>query len=214
LRSNIARMKNRFTQRLGKIAAVAALLILPGILSALSVAAPDFNALVDEADAIFQGEVLSVRSDWSGVGADRHIATYVQFRVIRTFKGNAPNPQTLEIFGGTIGDRTMKIGGLPQFKVGSNELLFVQGNGKSFCPLVGVFHGRFQVTKDATTGTERISLHDGRPLNNLSQIGQSSEAAVAAAAQGVPAGPGMTLAQFGQHIQSRLAANPINTLSR
>ncbi len=90
-------MKNRSLLRLGRLAAIAALLIAPGFLPALSVIAPDFNTLVDEADAIFQGEVLSVRSDWTGVGENRHIATYVQFRVIKVFKGSAPNPQTLEI---------------------------------------------------------------------------------------------------------------------
>jgi hypothetical protein len=199
-------MKNRLFPWLGRLAASVALLALPGILSALSVIAPDFNDLVDEADSIFQGDVLSVHSEWSGAGADRHIETYVQFRVIRVFKGSAPNPQTLQIFGGTVGDQSMKISGLPQFQVGASELLFVKGNGTDLCPLVGVFHGRFHVTKDLTTGVERIALHDGRPLTVVTQIGQSAETPAPVAARVEPAASGMTIAEFGQRIQARLAA--------
>src|SRR5882757_4326950 len=141
-------MKNRIMHPLGKLAAIAALLFAPGILPALSVLPVDFNNLVDDADSIFQGEVLSVRSDWTGLGENRHIATFVQFRVTRAFKGNAPNPQTLEIFGGTVGTESMKVPGLPEFQVGKMELLFVRNNGKEFCPLVGVFHSRFRIEKD------------------------------------------------------------------
>ncbi len=198
-------MKNRFILSLGRLAAFAALLVAPGILPALSVLAPDFNTLVDDADAIFQGEVLSVRSDWTGAGENRHIATFVEFRVIKVFKGSAPNPQTLELFGGTVGDRGMKIPGLPQFKVGDNEMLFVKDNGKSICPLVGAYHGRFHVTKDFTTNSERVALNDGRPLTDTKQIGKSAESVEAAPAVVQSTSSGMTVAEFGQRIQARLA---------
>jgi hypothetical protein len=195
-------MKNRLVQRLERLAVVAALLLFPGILPALSVLPTDFNNLVDDADSIFQGEVLSVRSDWTGLGENRHIATFVQFRVTRVFKGDAPNPQTLEIFGGTVDAQSMKVPGLPEFQVGKMELLFVRNNGKEFCPLVGVFHGRFRVAKDATSGEERVFLHDGRALTDTAQIGKSDEAPATAAAR---TGPGMTVTEFGQRIQARLA---------
>jgi hypothetical protein len=195
-------MKNRLVQRLERFAVAAALLLVPGILPALSVLPTDFNNLVDEADSIFQGEVLSVRSDWTGLGENRHIATFVQFRVVRVFKGDAPNPQTLEIFGGTVGAQSMKVPGLPEFQVGKMELLFVRGNGKEICPLVGVFQGRFQVAKDAVSGQERVFLHDGRPLTDTTQIGRPAETPAVAAA---PAATGMSVTEFAQRIQARLA---------
>ncbi len=104
-----------------------------------------------------------------------------------------------------MGDRGTKIPGMPQFKVGGNELLFVQGNGKNICPLVGVFHGRFRVTKDFTTNTERIALHDGRPLTDTKLIGQSAESTAAAPTVIQSTSSGMTIAEFGQRIQARLA---------
>jgi hypothetical protein len=195
-------MKDRIVHRLGKLAAIAALLMVSGILSALSVLPVDFNNLVDDADSIFQGEVLSVRSDWTGLNENRHIATFVQFRVVRVFKGSAPNPQTLEIFGGTVGTQAMKVPGLPEFQVGKMELLFVRNNGKEFCPLVGVFHGRFHIEKDAASGEERVFMNDGRALTETTQVGKSTEAPASASAR---SGQGMTVTDFGLRIQARLA---------
>jgi hypothetical protein len=194
-------MKTRCFPRLRSLAAFVAFAVFPGLLSALSVLPTDFNNIVDNSESIFQGEVLSVRSDWTGVDASRHIATYVEFRVVRVFKGDAPNPQTLEFFGGTIGDRTMQIFGLPEFKVGQMELLFVRGNGTDICPLVGIHQGLFHVTKDPASGAERVSMHDGRALADTAQIGKLSEAPAAAAAGTTT---GMTVNQFAQRIQARL----------
>ena len=158
-------MNRRLAFRLVKFSALAALVAWAGRLPALTVLPTDFNQLVDQADAIFQGEVLSVRSDWTGLEANRHIATYVQFRVVRVFKGSAPNPQTLEIFGGTVGARSMTVPGMPKFEVGQMELLFVRNNGREFCPLVGVSQGRFHVKRDSA-GAERVFLHDGTVLSD------------------------------------------------
>lgn len=187
------------------LAALLALLLTPAVVSALSLVPPDFNQLVDESDSIFQGEVLYVGSGWKGSGADRHIVSNVQFRVIRVLKGSAPNPQTLEVFGGTVNDRSMRIPGLPQFKVGDNLLLFVKDNGKTICPLVGIYHGLLRVSKDAATGTERLALHDGTPLTDTKQIGRSTEAAAPAATDAAGSAiSGMTVVEMGQRIQSRL----------
>jgi len=209
-----SRMMTRPSPRLRWLAALAALLLVPAFVSAITVIPPDFNQLVDEADSIFQGEVLLVHSDYTGVGANRHIATYVQFRVIRVFKGTAPNPQTLEIFGGTVGERTMRIPGLPTFKVGDNAVLFVKGNGTDICPLVGVFHGVLRVTKDLTTGIEHLSLNDGAPLTDTSQIGKSGEAAAEVTTSASSFTSGMSIGELGQLIQGRLAQGPSNQYSR
>ena len=83
---------------------------------------------------------------WVGSGETRHIATRVTFRVDETYKGEAAAQQTLEFFGGTVGDTTQSIPGVPQFEVGQSTVLFVVGNGLQFCPpgrrLPGTFSPR------------------------------------------------------------------------
>ena len=78
---------------------------------------------------------------------------------------------TLQFLGGTVGGVTLEIDGVPKFSAGDRVLLFVEGNGVQFCPLVGVFHGKFGVRKDQKTGRDTVVMHDGKPLRDTAEIG-------------------------------------------
>ncbi len=142
---------------------------------ALTVVPRDFDQLVARADTVFRGQVTTKNSLWIGAGEMRHIATQVTFRVAETYKGEVKVEQTLEFAGGTVGDATVQIPGVPQFEVGEDAVLFVVGNGKQFCPLVGIHQGRFHVRKDATTNTERIFTEEGYPVVDPAELGQVDE---------------------------------------
>ncbi len=142
---------------------------------ALTVVARDFDQLVARAETVFKGVVAHEESLWVGAGQTRHIATRVTFQVAETYKGEVLPEQTLEFVGGTVGGTTMSIPGVPRFEVGESAVLFVVGNGKQFCPLVGIHQGRFHVRTDAETGVERIFTDEGDPVVGPAELGQFDE---------------------------------------
>jgi len=148
------------------------LLALLPIARATSVVPPSFAELVSEADAIYRGRVTAVqarrveRSDGQG----NVIKTFVTFAIERVLKGTEQKEVTLEFLGGTVGDESMMVSGMPKFSVGAREIVFVQKNGVQFCPLVALMHGRYRVVKDETTAREHIARDNGMPLTDVAEV--------------------------------------------
>lgn len=153
---------------------LAALLLGRGIALPTTVIPPTFDELVARAQAIFLGEVVHRRSDWYVDSQARSIVTIVTFKVERVLKGQV-GPQTqLRFLGGSIGGLVMHVDGMPQFRVGDRDVLFVSATHNAVSPLVGFFHGRFPVVADRVGGTARVLTHDRRPLvSALSTVGRS-----------------------------------------
>jgi hypothetical protein len=166
---------------------------------ATTVIPPTFNDLVTHAEMIFQGTVTDVRSEWTGEGGQRHIASYVTFKVDDAIKGNPGAKVTLNMLGGTVGAETMEVSDAPKFKVGDRDILFVENNGTQFIPLVGVMHGRFHVQKDQN-GRDVVLTNDGAPLTDVNQLGKNERAATA--------GRAISTQEFKQAVQSR-AGHPL-----
>ena len=168
---------------------------LIGIACATTVIPPSFDELVRHAEVIFQGTVTNVRSEWTGEGAQRHIVSYITFKVNDTFKGNPGDQITLRMLGGTVNGQTMEVTDAPKFKKGDRDVLFVENNGTQFVPLVGIMHGRYHVKQDAS-GHDVIYKNDGTPLSSTNQVGKE-----ATAAEGAP----IALQHFKQAVQTRAA---------
>jgi len=166
---------------------------------ATTVIPPTFNDLVTHAEMIFQGTVTDVRSEWTGEGGQRHIASYVTFKVDDAIKGNPGAKVTLNMLGGTVGAETMEVSDAPKFKVGDRDILFVENNGTQFIPLVGIMHGRFHVQKDQN-GRDVVLTNDGAPLTDVNQLGKNERAATA--------GRAISTQEFKQAVQSR-AGHPL-----
>ena len=145
---------------------------------ATTVIPPSFDQLVAQAEVIFQGSVTEVRSQWVGEGAQRHIVTYVTFKVEDAIKGTAGESYTIRMFGGTVDDESMGVSDAPEFKVGDDDILFVENNGTQIVPLVGIMHGRFHVERD-NGGQEVVTNHDGTPVRNVARLGVTNGAAPA-----------------------------------
>jgi hypothetical protein len=145
---------------------------------ATTVIPPSFDELVSRAEVIFQGTVTDVRSQWVGEGGQRHINSYVTFKVEDAIKGKPGGQITLQMLGGTVGSETMEVTDAPKFKVGDRDILFVENNGTQFVPLVGIMHGRFHVKKD-TTGQDTVFTDEGSPLSDVTQLGKDPKAASA-----------------------------------
>jgi hypothetical protein len=170
---------------------------------ATTVIPPSFDQLVGQAELIFQGKVTDVRSQWVGEGAQRHIVTYITFKIEDALKGDPGQSYTIRMFGGTVDGDAMGISDAPEFKVGDDDILFVENNGSQVVPLVGLMHGRFHVQTDQS-GQEVVTGHDGRAVKNVARLGGADTAAAAPN----QTEPNLTAAQFKAAVRSKLQAAP------
>ena len=145
-------------------------LLLAGVANSTTVIPPTFESLVSSANTIFVGEVTDVRSEWIASRDGRAIITKVTFRVEDVWKGAIGATTQLEFMGGTVGETTMEVVGMPQFRAGQRSVLFVHGDAKSVSPLVGFYHGRLRVERDIN-GVDRVRTYDGRSLGSPAEVG-------------------------------------------
>jgi hypothetical protein len=165
---------------------------------ATTVIPPTFEQLVKQAELIFQGTVTDLRSVWEGEGGQRHIETYVTFKIEDNVKGQSGDSYTIRMLGGTVGDETMEVSDAPKFKVGDREILFVEHNFDQFVPLVGIDHGRFHVQRDEQTGRDIVVNGEGEPVQDLTKLGHEEES--------VSASEAISAEQLKSAVKNQLAA--------
>jgi hypothetical protein len=175
-------------------------LCLP-VLHATTVIPPTFDELVTEADTIFEGTVTGLRSEWTGQGTERHIVSYVTFKIEDSIKGALGAEYTIRMFGGTVDGQTMEVTDAPRFKVADRDILFVTHNGTQFIPLVGIMHGRFHVQPDDNGTNEKVAKDNGAAVANVAKLGQDEAAAVS--------GKAMSKAEFKAAIRQKLAEKAV-----
>ena len=139
--------------------------------NATTVVPPTFEELADRADLVFVGKVVGSQAEWRVAGTNQAIFTLVEFHSEEILKGTAAASVSIRFLGGTMGGVTLEVVAVPQFKAGDRVLLFVEGNGVQFCPLVGVYHGKFVVRKDEKSSRDFVFMHDGKPLRDVAEIG-------------------------------------------
>lgn len=169
--SPAARLSRRFSA--GAFLMALAVAAVAPALRATSVVPPSFPELVNDADAIYRGTVTSVaaRRVERPDGAGSMIKTFVTVTIDRALKGPARSEVTLEFLGGTVGDESLVVQGMPKFSVGDREFVFVQKNGVQFCPLVAMMHGRYRMLRDAASAKEFVARDNRTPLTDTAEIG-------------------------------------------
>ena len=185
-------------------------LLVPTGAKATTVVPPSFAELADRADLVFVGKVVGSQAEWQVTGTNQVIFTLVEFHTEEVLKGTAQAFVRLRFLGGTVSGVTLEVVGVPQFKAGDRVLLFVEGNGVQFCPLVGVYHGKFGVRKDENSSRDIVLMHDGRPLRDVTEIGAGEDARSGAERSKLsipPAREPMSLDDFKARIRSHLAKN-------
>jgi hypothetical protein len=148
---------------------------------ATTVVPPTFTELVAKAQTVFVGQTLDVESRWVSTASGKVIVTLVTFKVERTIKGELGGQTVLEFLGGAVGDDRLEITGMPRFRVGDEDVLFVDDSGRPMCPVVAMAHGRFRVLEDPGTGRLSIARHNFEPLASVSDIGAATAARVTSA---------------------------------
>jgi hypothetical protein len=138
---------------------------------ATSVIPPSFPELVQEADAIHRGRVTAIQAvRATAPDGTPIIRTHVTLTLERTLKGAERSTITLEFLGGTLGDESLVVTGMPKFNLGATEYVFVQRNGVQFCPLVAMGHGRYRVARDTTAARDYVARDNGIPLTDLAEV--------------------------------------------
>jgi hypothetical protein len=179
---------------------VAAAIVLGAhVASPTTLIPPTFDELVSQAATIFRGEVVDRRSEWETTAAGRSIVTIVTFDVIQVLKGSPTTPTQLTFLGGTVGDVTMQVAKIPEFRLGDRDVLFVSGDLHAASPIVGFAYGRFRVVHDPVSGADVVRTHDGRPM-------ASTENAAAGLRLTPRTVPPMEVREFEAIVRQRLAA--------
>jgi len=166
--------------RLLSLFAALALVLVPRAAAPTSVVAPTFDELVARAESVVVARVVATRSTWVDSRAGRAIVTDVTFSIERTLKGPAYAERSLEFLGGTVGDDTLHVTGMPAFHIGDRDVLFIKDSGRPVSPIVGFMYGRFPIVRDARTGVEMVRTHDGRPLAGVDEVGNPRPPAIVA----------------------------------
>ena len=183
--------------RTGIRSALTAAIIIAGLTGATratTVIPPTFMDMVASAQVVFVGETIDVRSQWVSAPSGRAIVTVVTFKVIRTLKGELGGQTQLEFLGGTVGEYRMEVSGMPKFRVGDEDVLFVDERGQPASPVVGFMHGRFRVLEDPVTARRSVARYDFQPLASVNDIGAATPPAR------VPSSRALTLAAFEDEI--------------
>src|SRR3954471_23265600 len=191
------RIDNSFMKLLRSLTLVLLVSLALSAARATTVIPPTFDELVTKAEMIFEGTVTGSRSEWTGEGSNRHIVTYISFKIEDAIKGAPGSDYTIRMFGGTVDGQTMEVSDAPRFKVGDRDILFVENNGTQFIPLVGIMHGRFHVQADENGANEKIAKDNGAMVADVAKLGQDEAAAVT--------GTALTKAQFKTAIRQKLA---------
>lgn len=180
---------------------IACVLAASHSLQATTVIPPTFDELVGRAEVIFQGSVTDVRSQWTGEGAQRHIVTYVTFKVEDAIKGNPGGSYTMRMLGGTVEGQTMEVSDSPKFKKGDRDILFVEHNGQQFIPLVGIMHGRYRIAR-VEGGREIVAKNSGEPVSDVARIHMEDHTVASEKA------PALSPAQFKATIHEHMQSKP------
>ena len=164
------RMRRTFVNVVAGLALAAFSLVQPAWASVM--VPMRFENLVGDSSSIFRGEVVDVRAEWRQLRGESVIVTVVRFKVERVLKGSISALHTIELLGGTVGETTMAVPGMPTFAVGDRDLLCLERSGALF-PVLGASQGRFRVLTDRS-GRDRVVFSDGRPVSAINQIGRAA----------------------------------------
>jgi len=118
------------------------------------------------ASEIFTGKVLSIDTVLDD-GPRKLIFTKVTFHELGSLKGRfATKTITYRFAGGTYGKRSLRVVGMPEFRVGQHCLLFTNADVDRLCPAIGWWQGRYLLREDEE---RKVRLFDsnGKPVYDI-----------------------------------------------
>ncbi len=158
---------------------------------ATSIAEVKFGEMCHRAESIFWGTCVGIESRRDV--SSGNIYTYTRFEDVEWVKGEigssdggssgggsgdggssdggadaggpGENGSTFELrtFGGEVDDERLTVQGMPRFEIGKRYVLFVQGNYRNVCPVIGWHQGCFGLEQSGenSSATGRSVLLEG-----------------------------------------------------
>lgn len=158
-------MRSRTLLRLG--AGLALALLAPwGVATATTMRLLDLENLSGQAELIVTGTAVSREVVASRDG--RYPFTFVTFKVDEVLKGQARDRQlVLRFDGGDLGAERLVVHGIPELVSGERYLLFLQGNGRLACPIVGWWQGHFRFAPEPRSQRTVLVDHRGQSVSGI-----------------------------------------------
>src|SRR5215510_12130792 len=134
-------------------------LSLSTITHATTVERLNLDGLVKKSNRIVVGKVRESRTYWSSNG--KLILTNYTIDVEETIKGEPAPTLELTTIGGTIGDLTLHVAGMPMFSTNENAIVFVESTG-AYLTVVGLDQGKFTITNgEVSNKVNDLEFPDG-----------------------------------------------------
>ena len=141
----------------------------------------DTNHLVNNAESVFEGEVVSTRSE---INTNGNIYTYVDLLILDVLVGELDlgSTITLRFTGGAVGELQLDVGSTIPV-TGERGIYFVEAMGKNLSnPLLGWSQGHFRILTDGKVmaGNNQIVVgvegnsSDDTPVLNSTKLNNSS----------------------------------------
>jgi hypothetical protein len=147
------------------------LLLVSGALHATTVERLTLGEMVKKADRIVAGRVISERTHWSHNG--NLILTTYTIEVGETIKGQAARTVEVTTLGGRIGNRELRVSGMPAFDAGEEAVVFIE-KSNAVSLVVGLAQGKFSITNgEVSNRVSDLTFADGRPGRPLRMPYQS-----------------------------------------
>jgi hypothetical protein len=133
-----------------------ALFVLPGTGVGGTVLVPiEFRELVTSAPIIVHGRVTDVRAAF--VDGRRAVETFVTVEALDYMKGDLGTHVTFRVPGGQVGRYRTVFVGAPQFREGSEAVLFLKADRAALPYIIGLSQGAYRVAPDARTGRRMVT---------------------------------------------------------
>jgi hypothetical protein len=140
--------------------AVAAAWLLLSLLSAFAADATTIARMPLAQIAQAAPLIVRARCTANSVAFDAgEIWTFTSFQVEEIWRGEAPLQITVRLLGGTMGNITSHVSGVPQFRPGEDIILFLQPTKRGDFSIVSWQQGTFRISRDSA-GTAAYVTQD------------------------------------------------------
>ena len=150
--------------RLTKVAFLCAWMAMSA--SATTLELLGFDGLIDKATQVVRGRIGNCEGAYRG----SMIYTQCTVEILETLKGTPAAQTRVSVPGGRVGRIRQSIAGAPQFRVGSEYVLFLWTSPSGFTQIMGLSQGKFEVQGSGTTQTAvRTAAADVTMLDGMGQ---------------------------------------------
>lgn len=130
----------------------AALLVCPSA-GATTFARMSVTEMTHAAPVIVRARCVANMVGWE----EGEIWTFTEFEIQETWRGTAPARITVRLLGGTLGNITSTVSGVPRFRSGEEVVLFLQPALRGNFSIVSWQQGTFRIHRDQRSNEEVVS---------------------------------------------------------